>query len=368
MKPFYILLTALALAFTCFNKISAADIPKTETDTVIINFGNKSKILILVDNKKDFEALKNYDINAMLKDLSISIDSTEENFHVLQIEDTTGTRYLSDTTVVINAPDNNNDDDDDEENYNEIVLVEEDTTDITIRIGKYRIKVRESENYVSVEKEQRYKRTRHSYNVDLGMNNYLSNGKFPDENNELYTVRPFGSWYVALSSLRKTHVGGPLFFEWGGNINWYNFKFQNDHTRFIKEDGGVLFYEEDREVRAIKSKLTATYINLSAVPVLDFSKKRDKSNNHSFTGRGFRFGFGGYAGYRIGSRSKFVYADGGKEKDKDRDNFYLNNWRYGLRMQMGYRGLDLFVNYDLNDLFIENRGPHLNAFSFGITI
>jgi hypothetical protein len=41
--------------------------------------------------------------------------------------------------------------------------------------------------------------------------------------------------------------------------------------------------------------------------------------------------------------------------------------RYGLRGQIGFNDIDLFVNYDMNDLFTEGKGPQLNAFSFGIT-
>ena len=57
-----------------------------------------------------------------------------------------------------------------------------------------------------------------------------------------------------------------------------------------------------------------------------------------------------------------------KVKTHTHDNFYLNNLRYGLRLQLGLRGTDIFFNYDMNDLFIENKGPKLNAFSFGITL
>jgi hypothetical protein len=35
---------------------------------------------------------------------------------------------------------------------------------------------------------------------------------------------------------------------------------------------------------------------------------------------------------------------------------------------MSVRSLDVFFNYDLNDLFNEGRGPELNAFSFGIIL
>ena len=83
--------------------------------------------------------------------------------------------------------------------------------------------------------------------------------------------------------------------------------------------------------------------------------------------QGFRFGVGGYAGYRLGSRSKFVFKDGGnKEKDINRNNFYLSNFRYGIRAQMGYKGVDFFANYDLNKVFAQDKGPDLNAISFGI--
>ncbi len=367
MKTLYHCCTILALAFTCLQTVSAKALPFEPKDTVIINFGNNSKIMIFVKDKEDFESLQSFDINAMLRDLSITLDSTTEDYQVLKIEDSTGTRYLQDTTVTLNddGPETK-----DERSYQSWVIVEDSLDDVTINIGRFRIKVKEREKTsVAIEKETTPRRTRHSFNIDLGMNNYLTDGgKFPDENDELYAVKPFGSWYVALSSLRKTNVGGPLILEWGGNINWYNFKFENETVRAVKEDGQLLFYEQE-DVSGIKSKLTASYINLSFVPVLDFSSKGNASEHgSSYTGKGFRFGLGGYGGYRIGSKAKYVYKDGGREKDKDRDNFYLNNWRYGVRMQVGYRGLDLFVNYDLNDLFITNRGPQLNAFSFGITI
>ena len=47
-------------------------------------------------------------------------------------------------------------------------------------------------------------RTWQSFNFDLGTNNYLEDGKFPDSNNQPYSVRPWGSWYVAAGS-HTTH-------------------------------------------------------------------------------------------------------------------------------------------------------------------
>jgi len=84
---------------------------------------------------------------------------------------------------------------------------------------------------------------------------------------------------------------------------------------------------------------------------------------------GFRIGAGGYAGYRLASYTKYVTEeDGDKDKDKDKDSYFLNDFRYGVRLQIGYRNFDVFVNYDLNELFVEDRGPQVNAFSFGIVL
>jgi hypothetical protein len=59
-------------------------------------------------------------------------------------------------------------------------------------------------------------------------------------------------------------------------------------------------------------------------------------------------------------------ANGDKEKSREKNNFYLNNVRYGGRLLLGFGEVDFFINYDLNTLFAENRGPELNPFSFGI--
>jgi hypothetical protein len=94
---------------------------------------------------------------------------------------------------------------------------------------------------------------------------------------------------------------------------------------------------------------------------VDFSAR----GNHS---SGFRLGVGPYAGYRIGSYSKQVYKDNGQTRqDYHSENFYLNNIRYGIRVQLGFNDIDFFFNYDLNNLFVDTKGPKLNAISFGVT-
>jgi hypothetical protein len=206
-----------------------------------------------------------------------------------------------------------------------------------------------------------------TFNVDLGTNNYLSDGKFPDDNNAPYAVRPWGSWYVAFNSVHRARLANKYFLEWGLGISWYNFKFQNNDILLERNDTGLTFYSDSLHTNFIKSKLTASYLNASFIPVIDFGGKGKKALNREY--HSFRLGLGPYVGYRIGSHSKLVYESGNhKEKVKDKDNFYLNNFRYGLRLQLGFRSTDLFFNYDMNDLFISGKGPALSAFSFGVTL
>ncbi|MEN7549493.1 hypothetical protein AAG747_16335 [Rapidithrix thailandica] len=311
-------------------------------DTVIINFGLDSKMIFLIYKKADLDALKAYDLNAIAEDIYQKFHETDSQN--MQVE--SGNKFLKDSSLL---------------------TVQEKSVDIT-----------DSTLTEGSSKEGRSGGTRHSLNFDIGMNNYLQNGKFPDADNQPYSVKPWGSWYVGINSVNKTPLFGRLYLEWGGGVSWYNFKLEDAQFQIQKGATEVEFVPVDNaDIDPIKSKLTASYFNLSLVPLMEFGKKGAKrvcnkseisifDKNHPY---GFRIGVGGYAGYRLGSHNKFVYKENGdKKKDRDKSNFHLNNWRYGVRVQLGYKDFDLFVNYDLNELFNESRGPELNAFSFGITL
>ncbi len=308
-------------------------------DTVVINIGDSSKVTFEIKNKKDLETLKKYDFQAVVNDLISKLEQRDSSSLTKPASD-----YLAQNSASVATTDTTPTEENWEENTNK--------------------KRRDRDRY------HYRRRTYHSINFDLGTNNYLSDGKFPDEDNNLYSVKPWGSWYVGINSIQRTRVAGKFFVEWGGGVSWYNFKFQNTSVLMSKDDNSVLFAEDPREVDFKKSKLTACYLNLSLVPVIDFGGNRRKSmmfdSDHS---ESVRFGAGPYIGYRIGSYTKQVYKeDGDKQKDRNHDSFYLDNIRYGVRFQFGFSDVDFFFNYDLNELFVADKGPKLNAFSFGITL
>jgi len=216
----------------------------------------------------------------------------------------------------------------------------------------------------------------HSFGLDFGFNNYMQDFEFPGADNEQYAVKPWGSWYAAITSTHINKIAGPLHLQFGADISWYNFKFEDEFTRVLTDDAGVTFVNGDSPalVDPIKSKLSASYLNLSLVPTFVFGKKH--YNNGGFNvfdlghNNGFRIGAGAYVGYNLADYTKIVWEDENNDKQKIRDkgNFYVNNWRYGLKLVLGVNDVDFFFNYDLNPLFAENRGPELNAVSFGLRL
>lgn len=316
-----------------------------KVDTVIVPLANTTRVILTIEDRKDLEILRHYNFQDLFQDIIKKLEATDTS-KVKQEEVVQTKPKPEDEDWGIPTPSGNENADLSKENEND---------------AEWNDKVRNRRRHGS--------RTWQSFNFDLGTNNYLSDGKFPDASNAPYAVRPWGSWYVGLSSIQKTRVSRNFFLEWGLGMSWYNFKFQDDNVLIQRTETGTQFLTDLRDVDHIKSKLSVTYINASFVPVLDFGDNGRKARVWDGYGSDFRIGVGPYVGYRVSSRSKLVYEeDGDREKDKNRDSFYLNNLRYGLRLQIGIRSTDLFFNYDFNELFSENKGPKLNAFSFGVIL
>ncbi len=328
-----------AIFGTCISLANA----QQKVDTVIVELAKTSKVIFTMKDRSDLETLKQYDFQELFQDILNKLETNDTS--ALPKRDTAL------ALVEITKDEENEDwswngdgDDDDDDGWDEY-------SDWNEWRGHFH--------------SNHWGRTWQSFNLELGTNNYLSNGKFPDADNALYSVRPWGSWYVGLSSIQRTRMSKKFFLEWGLGVNWYNFKFQQDNVLMLKDDNGVYFVEDTRDVNFIKSKLTASFVTASLIPVFDFGGNSQKAR--FWEGRNsFRIGLGPYIGYRIASHSKLVFKDDGKEKEKDHDSFYLNSFRYGARLQIGYRSTDLFFNYDLNELFAAGKGPKLNAFSFGV--
>jgi hypothetical protein len=327
MKNVLTITTALLVSLVAVSQARPAD-------TVVIELAKTSKVVFTMKDRSDLETLKQYDFQALFNDLLAKLEAKD-----------TVRAGLMDTTKTTNS--------------NTVVQTE------TVEENWGKEDENDDDNWEH--KKYRHHGTRHSFNFDFGMNNYLEEGKFPDQNGSQYAIRPWGSWYIGMNSTLRTQVSNKFFIEWGTGVSWYNFKFQDDNTLMLQDANGVYFDTDARTVSFKKSRLMVCYLNASIVPMFDLGGHSRRSRFWDSHGSSFRIGVGPYVGYRIDSSHKLVYKeDGDKEKDKDKDDFYINNMRYGLRAQLGVRSVDFFFNYDFNELFVENKGPKLNAFSFGV--
>lgn len=222
--------------------------------------------------------------------------------------------------------------------------------------------------------EQHDHGTLKGFNFEYGLMNFLSDGEFPSSN-DLFQVKPIGSTFVGLNWNHISYIAGPLYLDWGAGLTWYNYKFENAASR-LDPNGGQLNFIEDLSINsAIKSKLKVTYLSFTAVPMFDFGRgkrlvrvyEEDDVRVAVSSRRGFRIGLGPYAGLRLSNKAKYIFKDdGGREKVKDKGGFFLNDFRYGLRLQLGIDRFDMFVNYDMNELFEDGAGPQLNPVSIGV--
>lgn len=302
-------------------------------DTITVEVDDNTKILICVKDKQSLEKLKELDINQIIKEVTSQMDTLNdkgrEKVYEYSYNSDTGKYTLESTESYKNY------DSSDDSNWD---------------FGN------ENFNY-----RRTYKRYRFFWAVDLGLNNYLENGAFPDETGKAYGVRTLGSRYFGLGTYGRFRVGGsssPFSVQTGLELSVYNFVFQRDNY-IVQTETGVEYrdYFQDFERGLIKSKLTVPYINIPLTLNLRFKNKQGR--------RTFNFGAGGYVGYRLDSYSKVKFE---RRPDRTYSNFFLNNWRYGMEFHAGYRDVLLFFKYDMNEFFSEGRGPQLNAFTFGIRI
>ncbi|SDL53744.1 Outer membrane protein beta-barrel domain-containing protein [Catalinimonas alkaloidigena] len=326
------------------------------TDTVIVKFGDNSKMVIYVESREDLEQLRQYDMDELVERFDSLLYADNNDTEVIYDEDSTSMRRrtviktFGNGSVRIEYDVVLSDDDDDDDTYQESHHAHRSDND--------------DDDDDDHDHDRHAKRRNHrvdsDFILDLGLNNYLENGQTPDATGQPYGLRPLGSRYVALGYSWRVRMGGPkspLYFEPGLSVSWYNFMFQ-DNVQIIKDPAArMVTFPVDTVRNLQKSKLTASYLNVPASVGLKF-------------GRGFRIAAGGYIGYRLGSHSKIKYDrdNGRSEKDKEHTNFYLNSWRYGVAGEIGFRDLTLFANYDLNPLFNEGFGPDLQAISGGIRL
>ncbi|MBD2699687.1 hypothetical protein IC229_03495 [Spirosoma sp. BT702] len=309
------------------------------TDSLVIRFANRTRLVIYAPDKAGIQALSNYDLNKIVREMGMKLDSVPGGQTAISQG---GDRFLKDTVLVVKT-DNNT------------------TTVTTEKVTVERSESDKQRDRDREEEERRRRRRHENRGPDIGgsfgLNSFIQQSPTPAFPETDYDLLPLGSRYVALSiGATPTLIPGryaALKLYYGVEVAWNNFMFDGNNM-VVKGNTTVEFPDAGRELQ--KSKLTVCTIGLPVVPRLTFYNSSGRKVGH--------FGVGGYINYRLDSYRKIKEADG--STDRRHFDFYLNNYRYGVMAQVGIRSFDFFVKYDISPLFQPGKGPDVRALSFGI--
>ena len=237
-----------------------------------------------------------------------------------------------------------------------------DSTDIEIGSIKIRIGENGEGGAVEVDMDPRVTKdvvTTEWAMMDIGINGLIQDGDFQlgDAAAPFNDLRYGRSLNLDMHLFRQrvSLVKRKFNLEYGLTFSWYNYSFQDDVI--LQPDVDVFSYAESMDPLR-KSKLSMTYLTIPLM--LNLETNPDKKS------KSFRFSAGMTGGIRIASKTKIKTEN--SLKTKQRDDFNLNDFRYGPTVRIGYGWFNLYGQYAMSELFAEGEGTPLNPFTVGISI
>lgn len=208
------------------------------------------------------------------------------------------------------------------------------------------------------------KRTTSQFVFAFGLNNIITENESLNESDYKVWGSHFYEWGLTLNSrIFKNH--NLLHAKYGLSL-MYNNLHPTDNRYFVKN--GDVTELQDGFTNFNESRFRNVYLTAPVHLEFDFTpKKTDKDGNSYFrTHQSFRLGIGGYAGVRIKSKQILKYEeDDQKVKVKQKGDFNVNDFNYGLSAYIGYGQLSLYAKYDINPLF-KNNAVDQNNVSLGL--
>ncbi len=205
-------------------------------------------------------------------------------------------------------------------------------------------------------------KTYHSsgWNVELGLSNWVNpDFQIPSVAGAVYTLDPLNSRYLALTK-HYTKTWWFVGFDAGVGVSVRMYDFDDRDLVLTMDNNDLLFdTSTPQSGKVYLNQLAIPHLNAYFVPMI---------------GDKLQFGIGGFAGYRIGgSFQQLTRGDGGWDWDRNRDNFNLNPFQYGVRAQVAYgrgryRKHQIFFQYDLSETFNSSQGPELRGFALGVIL
>ena len=197
---------------------------------------------------------------------------------------------------------------------------------------------------------------------DIGITNYIFDGKLGrdgagDPRLEVQPFRPGA--HVALHFLPTEAylIGKSISLKTALTIDWSNYYFTEEITLEPRQDFLTITEPVAGASPLLKNKLTSRYFQIPLLLHFNSDPKNDK---------GFAFSAGAQGGILCGAKTKQRNED--KVFTKTQDNFNLNPWRYGLMARVDLRWFDIYVQYNLSEMFAKDEGPSTRPFNVGLNV
>ncbi len=207
------------------------------------------------------------------------------------------------------------------------------------------------------------KRTTSQFVFAMGVNNLVTDGKVAGSD-----YRYWGSHFYEWGGTYNTRLlknNNLLHLKYGYSVMYNNLR-PTDNRVFVKN--GDQTNLEVSPTHLDDSRFRNVYLVAPLHLEFDFSKNKSKDGKAFFQShKSVRLGLGGYAGLRLKSK-QFQLFDDGNGHDitvKEKGDFNVNNFIYGVSAYIGYKETSLYVKYDLNPMF-ENNVVKQNNISLGV--
>jgi len=213
--------------------------------------------------------------------------------------------------------------------------------------------------------ERKSKRTTSQFVFAFGLNNVITEGANLEDSDYRVWGSHFYEWGVTYNS-RIFKNDNLLHAKYGLSVMYNNLR-PTDNRYFVKN--GDETYLETATIKLDDSRFRNVYLVAPVHLEFDFSpKKTSKDGERTYfrTHESVRLGIGGYGGIRIKSKQILKYeVEDVNVKEKQKGDFNVADFTYGLSTYIGYKATSLYLKYDLNPMF-KNNAVDQNNISLGV--
>ena len=369
-------LLALGLGFSSGAQATALARPVTVKDTIVVRLPNKAVITLMVRDAAQLRQLKKYQLDSLTSRLATYITQAEAAAKTASTNQVTMEFYPDKDQPGKNMPEQirittHKTAAGTASNNKVEVLMDKASKNagMSFKIGgKTDAERRNSQAHRDSVRLKNFEnhRTKSHLIVDLGLNalvNQKAQNTTPGDQLNAVDLRTEGSRYVNIGLNWDPRLGGkrsPLSLTIGPEFA-FNSYMLSGNNKLVNSNGRTNVVRETNGRQYQKSKLGTSSVNL---PVMLRLQLRDAHYRPTFL-----VGAGGFVGYRIKSWTKLKYTnDGTTYKDKEDGSYNMENFQYGVQGTIGYRDLEFFAKYNMNNLFKAGAGPDTQVLSFGLRL